>query len=109
MQHAKRWLGVESRPVALPEEPMATTQVRSATEKVEVSSAGISVNENAESIWRAHAAIDRVYGTGYAKENPSVVAQFMLVFATQKQADELAALREIISAGSGGITVGIER
>lgn len=52
-------------------------------------------------IWRIHAVLDAVYGKGFAKENPAIVAQFML-------ASEVAALREIIGSGSGAITVGLE-
>jgi len=63
----------------------------------------------ANDIWRVHAAIDAVYGPGFAKDNPALVAQFMQALATQTIAIELAALREIIGSGSGGITVGLER
>jgi len=91
IQYVKRWLGVESRP--------APTQSMSVDKP----------NNTANDIWRVHAAIDAVYGTGFAKDNPAIVAQFMQALSTQTLASELAALREIIGSGSGGITVGIER
>jgi len=62
----------------------------------------------ANNIWRIHAALDSVYGKGYSKENPDIVAQFMTAFATQTLSTELAALREIFASGSGGLTVGLE-
>jgi|MudIll2142460700_1097286.scaffolds.fasta_scaffold23436_5 hypothetical protein len=55
----------------------------------------------ANKIWQVHAAIDAVYGKGFAKDNPDTVARFML-------ANEVAALRDVIASGSGAITVGIE-
>ena len=56
----------------------------------------------ANKIWQVHAAIDAVYGKGFAKDNPDTVARFML-------ANEVAALRDVLSSGSGAITVGIEQ
>jgi hypothetical protein len=53
--------------------------------------------------------VDSSFGQGYSALNPGVVAQVMQARATQAIANELAELREIISSGSGGITVGIER
>jgi len=85
---------------------MAKTELK---EKTEVSSTNINVSEKADAVWRVHAALDRVYGTGFSKDNPAIVAQFMLAFATHKQADEIAALREVLASGSGGLTIGIEK
>ena len=85
---------------------MAKTEYK---EKTEVSSTNSNVSEKADAIWRVHAALDRVYGPSFSKDNPAIVAQFMLAFATQNQADEVAALREVIASGSGGLTVGIEK
>lgn len=65
-------------------------------------------NDLVNTIWRIHAALDTVYGKGFAKDNPQVVAQFMQASSAQALATELAALREIIASGTGGITVGIE-
>ena len=84
----ERWLGV-TRPPLMP----LPIDLSMGTEKP---------NEMANAIWRVHAALDAVYGAGFAKDNPAIVAQFML-------AVELAALREVIAGGTGGITVGIER
>jgi len=79
------------------------------TEKAELSSTNINVAENADAIWRAHAALDRVYRAGFSKDNPAIVAQFMQAQATQTVATELAALREVLASGSGGLTIGIEK
>lgn len=69
----------------------------------------------ANQIWRLHATLDAVYGTGFCKRNPHIVAQFMQAFALQTQAEatrdlalEVATIREILASGEGGFTVGIE-
>ena len=76
----------------------------------------LPVNMNGETIWQAHKSIDGVYGAGFAKENPLVVARFMMAFAlrdlaeAQKQmADEVGSLRQLLTEGSGAITVGLEK
>ena len=76
----------------------------------------LPVNMRGETIWQAHKAIDGVYGAGFAKENPLLVARFMTAFAlqdlveAQKQlADELGSLRQLLTEGSGAITVGLEK
>lgn len=61
-----------------------------------------------DEIISVQAALDEVYGEGYAKNNPIMVAQFMQALATQQLADEMAAFREIIGSGTGAITVGLE-
>lgn len=91
IQHVKRWLSKLS--------PSASTQFMNAD----------LPSNTANDIWRVHSAIDTVYGTGFAKDNPTIVAQFMMALSTQTIATELAALREIIGSGSGGITVGLEK
>lgn len=94
---------------------MAKTQAVAA-EKTEVSQSNLNVAANADSIWRVHAALDRVYGGGFSKERPEIVAQFMQAFAMQTNAEathnlaaELATLREILASGEGGLTVGLEK
>lgn len=62
----------------------------------------------ANKIWQVHAALDAVYGKGFAKENPDTVARFMLALSTHELVTEVAAVREIIASGSGAITIGIE-
>jgi hypothetical protein len=76
----------------------------------------LPVNMNRETIWQAHKSIDGVYGPGFAKENPLVVARFMMAFAlrdlaeAQRQmADEAAGLRQLLTEGSGAITVGLDK
>lgn len=67
-------------------------------------------------IIEAHQTIDAVYGHGFSRRNAHIVAQFMQAFAQQTQAEalrdqaaEIATLREILSSGEGGLTVGIEK
>jgi len=62
----------------------------------------------ANKIWQLHAALDAVYGKGFAKDHPDTVARFMQALSTQELASEAAALREIIGSGSGAITIGLE-
>jgi len=94
-QTVKKWLGVLSR--AAVEIPMSKeTQTEETTEA-------------ANTIWRAHAALDAVYGKGWSKDNPETVARFMQALSTQQLASEAAALREIFGSGSGAITIGIEK
>ncbi len=66
-------------------------------------------SEQANAIWRLHAALDAVYGKGWSKANPEAVAFFMQALSLQQLASEIADLRGIIASGSGGITVGIDR
>lgn len=80
----------------------------------------LPVNMNGEAIWQAHRSIDGVYGAGFAKENPLLVARFMTAFALRDLAEavnrhgskatvELEALHQILAEGSGAITVGLEK
>lgn len=62
----------------------------------------------ANKIWQVHAALDAVYGKGFAKDNPDTVARFIQALSTQELAAEVAGLREVIASGSGAITIGIE-
>lgn len=73
-------------------------------------------SDAANQIWRVHTTLDAVYGPGFSRKNAHIVAQFMQAFAQQTQAEalrdqaaEIATLREILSSGEGGITVGIEK
>ena len=74
----------------------------------------------AQEILQVYQAVDAVYGRGFAKRNPHIVAQFMQAFALRDLADaqnlhgsrlvvELTGLRELLASGSAGITVGIEK
>jgi len=92
---ARRWLGIVPQSVSAP---------TMNADKLPVPTASV-VND----IWRVHAAMDSVYGSGFAKDNPDIVAQFMQALATQTLATELTALREIIGSGSGGFTIGLEK
>jgi len=89
----KKWLGILSRAYTIPVPEEGKDES----------------NEFANQTWRAHAALDRVYGMGWAKDNPEIVARFMQAQATQQLATEATALREILGSGSGAITIGIER
>jgi hypothetical protein len=93
------WLGVNSRP-----QPTMSVQTQAEQEK-QADPQDAILNR----IWLIHAKLDAVYGKGFSHSNPVIVAQFMQATATQATAAELAALREIIASGSGGITVGIEK
>ena len=95
MNHVKRWMGVTPRP------PQAVSEQPS---------------DMANQIWRVHQAVDAVYGPGFARRNPHIVAQFMQAFAAQAHADavrdqaaEIATLREIFASGEGGLTIGVEK
>lgn len=99
-QQLKAWLGL---PTPRPSKPMATEHQANKSELNELAS------EQANAIWRLHAALDAVYGKGWSKDNPHTVARFMQALSTQQLATELASLREIIGSGTGAITVGIER
>lgn len=73
-----------------------------------------------ERILAAHRMLDRIYGAGFSKDNPLVVARFMTALALVDLADgvnthasqlaaEIAGMREILSSGTGAITVGLDR
>lgn len=94
-------MGLEARSTQQPENDMAKPLT-------ETSERQTNVDAMVNDIWLIHAAVDRLYGTGFAKDNPSVVANYMKAFALKQQADELAKLRALFASGSGGITVGIE-
>lgn len=97
----KRWLGVTSR---------HTQHIMNANaETTPHDKATTPASNLSDRIWLIHAAIDSVYGIGFAKDNPDIVAQFMRAAATQALATELGNIRQIIETGAGGITVGIER
>lgn len=98
-EQIKAWLGLLSIP--RPSNTMSADANKSGLNEL--------ASEQANLMWRTHAALDAVYGKGFAKGNPAIVAQFMQALSTHQLATELAALREIIGSGSGAITVGIER
>lgn len=54
-------------------------------------------------------ALDGVYGVGWSKRNPQVVADYLQALSIKELASEVGALRDIIGSGSGAFTVGIER
>lgn len=104
----KKWLGLAKSPTLM--NAQEHKQQKATDAHV------LMVNE----ILLVQAALDEVYGKGYAKNNPIMVAQFMQALATQHLADafnrhgsklviELEAFREIIGSGTGGITVGLEQ
>jgi len=92
MQIIKKWLGVTSAREFMADKTQQQPD-----------------NETANLIWRVHAALDAVYGKGWSKENPHTVAKFLQALSTKELASEVAAFREIIASGSGGLTVGIEK
>jgi hypothetical protein len=67
------------------------------------------VNETANELWKLHRTLDAVYGTGFCKDNPHIVARFMQALALKQLAQDVGGLRELLAQGSGAITVGIER
>lgn len=96
INRVKNWFGLGSRPnPAPPLEPQT---------------------EKAMQIWQTCQAVDNVYGVGFARRNPRIVAQFMQALAAQTQAEaardqaaEIATLREILASGAGGLTIGLEK
>lgn len=100
----KKWFGVLSRAAVVVEVPM-TNEQQAAHLNEQAEQDALAAN----TIWRAHAALDSVYGKGWSKDHPEIVARFMQALSTQKLASEAAALREILGSGSGAITIGIER
>lgn len=65
-------------------------------------------SETVALILRVHDALDEVYGTGFAKDNPDTVGGYLLAFSVKELAGELSAVRELIATGAGAITVGVE-
>jgi hypothetical protein len=65
-------------------------------------------NPTVEQIKEVHAAVANIYGEGFARKNPAVVAQFMQALATDKLATEVGAVRAMLEAGTGGINVALE-
>ena len=100
MNRIKQWIGV-AQPSQI---PVSTDQILG----------------TAQEISQVCLAVDAVYGRGFARRNPHIVAQFMQAIALRDLADaqnlhgsrlvvELTALRELLASGSAGITVGIEK
>lgn len=60
-------------------------------------------------IFNFHATLNAVYGDGFSRDNPAIVAAFMQAAATQATANALEGLRETLASGTGAITVGVEK